>query len=360
LAKRRNAIDAEEAVLLCRVVRDEVWRYCDKVSMFEYLEDVLGYGPKVARERVRVATELGDMPGLTAALSTNEQSYSAIRELTRVATPQTENAWRDAARDKNLRQIEAMVAGRKKGDLPTDPQNFEDEPVVLVLRVRPATYARYREVQKLLADELGDYLDDDAMIETLCARVLDGVGAADESRARYQVMTTICGACQKGWQDGAGRKIAVRSIDVARAECDAQRIGSDREPTRAKQDVTPATRRAVWRRDHGACRVDGCRSSRNIEVHHIVARADGGSHEPDNLLLLCSGHHDMLHDGKLTITGAGASVTVTKHAQPHVGLAPQAQVGDPLDRLCVLLGELAASGSTYQPKTTVRANVGYG
>src|SRR5450432_2884046 len=144
-----------------------------------------------ARERVRVATELGEMPALTAALATNEQSYSAIRELTRVATPQTEIIWRDAARDKNLRQIEAMVAGRKKGDLPTDPQNFENEPVVLVLKVKPATYARYREVQKLLADEFGDYLDDDAMIETLCARVLDGV-AADESRARYQVMTTIC------------------------------------------------------------------------------------------------------------------------------------------------------------------------
>src|ERR1700759_1023291 len=100
LAKRRNVIDGEEAALLCRVVRDEVWRHCDKVSLFEYLEDVLGYGPKVARERVRVAMELDEMPGLAAALLTSEQSYSAIRELTRVATPETEQAWRDAARDK--------------------------------------------------------------------------------------------------------------------------------------------------------------------------------------------------------------------------------------------------------------------
>ena len=80
--------------------------------------------------------------------------------------------------------------------------------------------------------------------------------------------------------------------------------------------------------------MDGCRSSRNIEVHHIVARADGGSHEHENLLLLCGGHHDMLHEGKLTITGTGSSIAITKRAQPHVGCGkPEESV----DRLCAIL-----------------------
>ena len=343
LARRRCTIDAEEAVLLCRVVRAEVWRHCDKVSLFAYLEDVLGYGPKVARDRVRVATELEEMPALTAALAASEQSYSAIRELTRVATAETELVWSESARGKNLREIEALVAGRKKGDLPTDPRSLEDEPIVLVLKLAPATFARWREAQKLLADECGDHLDDDAMIEALCARVLDGSSGVDESRARHQIMTTICESCRQGWQDGAGRPIPISATDVARAECDAQRIGSDHEPKRAKQDVSPATRRAVYRRDHGACRVEGCRSSRNLDVHHIIARALGGSHELENLLLLCGAHHVMLHEGKLTITGQNPNVTITKQTQPHVGREVQVQGGGGLERLCAVLSALGST-----------------
>src|SRR3954468_16887659 len=54
IAKRRGALDAEEAVLLCSVVRREIWRQLGKASLLEYLEGVLGYGPKAAHERVRV------------------------------------------------------------------------------------------------------------------------------------------------------------------------------------------------------------------------------------------------------------------------------------------------------------------
>src|SRR6185312_11246566 len=58
IAKRQRALDAEEAVLLCSVVRREIWRELGKASLLEYLEDVLGYGPKAAHDRVRVALAL--------------------------------------------------------------------------------------------------------------------------------------------------------------------------------------------------------------------------------------------------------------------------------------------------------------
>ncbi|MEO6774578.1 MAG: DUF222 domain-containing protein, partial [Kofleriaceae bacterium] len=110
IAKRRCAIDAEEAVLLCVVVRREIWRELGKASLLEYLEGVLGFGPKAAKERVRVALALAELPVLAEALASGEQSYSAIRELTRVVTAQTQVAWCDATRGKNVRQIEDLVA----------------------------------------------------------------------------------------------------------------------------------------------------------------------------------------------------------------------------------------------------------
>lgn len=89
--------------------------------------------------------------------------------------------------------------------------------------------------------------------------------------------------------------------------CDAQviefpHVGSP-APERARTEVPPATWRAVWRRDHGQCVVPGCRAAKYLDVHHLVARAEGGDHDMANLILLCSVHHRLLHDGKLTISG---------------------------------------------------------
>ncbi len=38
-----------------------------------------------------------------------------------------------------------------------------------------------------------------------------------------------------------------------------------------------------------------CGFDKIIDVHHIVAKSKGGGHTPDNLIVLCSNHHKMLH-----------------------------------------------------------------
>src|SRR6267143_789096 len=50
----------------------------------------VGLDPGAARERVRVARALGTLPRLAQALARGELSYSKVRALTRVATPETE------------------------------------------------------------------------------------------------------------------------------------------------------------------------------------------------------------------------------------------------------------------------------
>src|SRR2546423_13735210 len=50
----------------------------------------VGLDPGAARERVRVARALGTLPMLAQALAHGELSYSKVRALTRIATPQTE------------------------------------------------------------------------------------------------------------------------------------------------------------------------------------------------------------------------------------------------------------------------------
>ncbi len=50
----------------------------------------VGLAPGAAREHVRVARALGTLPRLAQALARGELSYSKVRALTRVATPETE------------------------------------------------------------------------------------------------------------------------------------------------------------------------------------------------------------------------------------------------------------------------------
>jgi hypothetical protein len=311
IADRQRALDAEEAVLLCAVVGREIWRQLGKASLLEYLEDVLGYGPKAAHERVRVALALDELPALAEALASGEQSYSAIKELTRVATAKTQAEWIAAARGKNVRQIEELVAGRRRGDHPTDAPVPDLKPQVVRFEITTATHARLRHAQQVLAEENGGQLDDDALIAAMCDAILDGDASADDGgRARYQILTTVCTACDQAWQHGGGRDLPVSATDLAIAECDAQRVGSDREPGTAVQDVTPKVRRFVMLRDRKRCTVPGCRAARHIDVHHIVPQYLGGGHEPENLTLLCSGHHRALHDGHLIITGRAPSLSV--------------------------------------------------
>lgn len=54
--------------------------------------------------------------------------------------------------------------------------------------------------------------------------------------------------------------------------------------------VPPKIRRLVLNRD-GACTIDGCTSTYRLEVHHIVPRSEGGTHDLENLATLCWWHH---------------------------------------------------------------------
>jgi hypothetical protein len=88
-------------------------------SFVEYCERVLGYTPRTSMERLRVAKALQGLPHMRTALGDGALAWSAVRELARVVTPETEIEWIDAVEELAVHEVEAMVAGQEKGDLPT-------------------------------------------------------------------------------------------------------------------------------------------------------------------------------------------------------------------------------------------------
>ena len=61
--------------------------------------------------------------------------------------------------------------------------------------------------------------------------------------------------------------------------------------------VPPKVRRLVLNRD-GGCTIDGCGSRYRLEIHHIIPRSQGGTHDLENLTTLCWWHHHVAVHGR--------------------------------------------------------------
>src|SRR5688500_4891188 len=66
----------------------------------------------------------------------------------------------------------------------------------------------------------------------------------------------------------------------------------------------------VLTHDSFRCVFPGCRSARNLDIHHIVFQMFGGKHELWNLCTVCGAHHKLLHDGLVRITGRAPDALV--------------------------------------------------
>jgi hypothetical protein len=342
IVKARGLLDTQEAEALREAEKLRVWRHYGYASLLEYMELEMGYPPRVAVERLRVANAIVELPAIAEAMTQGDLSFSAARELTRVATPETEQVWLEATNDKNVRDVESMVAGHKRGDSPDDPI----EPKLRKRKLRfdeldEETVALVRQARQILERELGERLDDNQFMRALARRVVDegaetpGASSTSSSTATttkqprtkppYQIAVTTCDTCKRGWQDGAGIVVEMSPPMVEVAHCDAVHIGHvDDEKARARTDIPPALRRKVHARDHGRCRVPGCRSSHNVDQHHLEPISEGGEHTLENLITLCESHHIALHDGSLVIEGDATKARFTRRANDSFTLVERA------------------------------------
>src|SRR5688572_27414712 len=87
LAKKRAGLDFEEGRLLLSALRGEAHTRLGYGSFFEYIERLFGYRPRQTQEKLRVAEALEELPNTTHELQAGKVCFSAVRELTRVATP---------------------------------------------------------------------------------------------------------------------------------------------------------------------------------------------------------------------------------------------------------------------------------
>jgi hypothetical protein len=326
LGRERSAHDSKLGRWLLQGCRLGVHRIHGYGSFREYAKRVFGFTGRATEERLRTAEALEELPLLAKALEDGSVVYSVARELTRVATAETEAAWLEAAHGRTAREVERLVAGRTRGDSPTDPRRLEAERRRVTLNLSAEAYAMLREARRALTQRCGHGLDDDSLVAMLAEAVLSDGKERDGGRSAYQVALTVCESCRHGAQEAGGEPVVVDGATLAMAACHGQQVGRVDAPSseRASQTIPPRVRRAVLRRHHDRCTVPGCAHGAFVHVHHIELRSEGGNHDPERLVPLCSAHHRAVHEGRIVVSGTYSEGFAFTHADGSRYGVPQA------------------------------------
>src|SRR5687767_4931250 len=130
-------IDVAEHALITRLRlfdAHEAWGSLGFHSCAHWLSWRIGIGLTAAREKVRVARALGSLPKIDSLFSRGELSYSKVRAITRVATPESEQDFIDVAAHASAAQIERMARAF---------QRVRDEPrSEMMVRRNPRRFVR--------------------------------------------------------------------------------------------------------------------------------------------------------------------------------------------------------------------------
>mgnify|MGYP000570826099 CR=1 FL=1 len=105
-----NAATARFLSVLAEFDRLEGWRPHGLFSTAHWLHWRCGFGLNAAREKVRVARALAELPQIRACFETGSLSYSKVRAMTRIATPANEDVLLLVARHGTTRHVETLVS----------------------------------------------------------------------------------------------------------------------------------------------------------------------------------------------------------------------------------------------------------
>lgn len=241
LSKNRAGLEYEEGVWLLAAERARTHEHLGYGSVLEYAERLLGHAPRLTQDKLRVAAQLERLPNVALALRRGETTWSAVRELTRVATADTERAWLDSVRHKTAREVERLVSGRRPGSLPTDPSDPAAERHILRFEVTGEVLATFRDAMAQIRRNSGGPLDDDQALLLLARQVL--AGPTDEGRASYQVALTVCESCARATQTGRGEPVLVSN---EWRSCWSRWLASSRRRARGRYCRWWRWRRSLW------------------------------------------------------------------------------------------------------------------
>jgi hypothetical protein len=337
------------------------WDKQGLVSCAHWLSWRIGLDLGTAREKVRVARALGSLPRIDDALRRGVLSYAKVRAVTRVATSDNEERLLEIALATTGAQLE-RVCRRFPRVLEVESCEYLDERRFVREEVLPSGLVRITAVLQpneaalvMKAIEMARLQapapPSDSSAETpppmlpsadALTKVAESFLAHGQAEGcggdRHQIIVHLepdplasYGAMTATLDDGT----RISAETFRRIACDAGLVPMLHDQHRQAIDVGRRTRtipsslrRALWSRDAG-CQFPGCTNRLYVHAHHIDHWAHGGPTTADNLVLLCSAHHRLVHEGGFQVSrGSGAVEFRDPHGRLVERCPPPAPAND--------------------------------
>ncbi len=297
-------------VLIRRMEACAGYKHFGCVNLQQYIELVCQVSGVSARERIRVAFALARLPQLDQAMAEGRLSYSKLRAVTRVANSDNEVEWLQAALEHTAEELDTLVARSQRGK-PRPSRLFTrpiDEHTTRLIAEMPTEDVEViiRAIDRVRKESGGLISKAQALVYVAADQLAGDPGQA-QTADRYTVVIHA-GADGGAWVETDQGDAPVRKEVVERLLCDcAIRLAQETSDaggmavSKRQRSLPSGLRRSVELRDRQRCRVPGCRNRLWLDVHHIVPKSKGGRHTRKNLVLLCTQHHQLVHDGYLSI-----------------------------------------------------------
>src|SRR5688572_17120264 len=336
-----NAANHRWLMLIAEFDRRNGWADSATQSCAHWLNWKCGIAMGAAREKVRVARALENLPKVTAAMACGKLSYSKVREITRIACAETEDYLLMIAEHGTAQHVEKLVRAyrrcqdaeelsreaRQQQNRCVSWRYDDDGSIVLNCRLPAEAGARLVKALDLAVEELPKDSPSDVPAGTsseripFSARRADALALVAESFLAHGVMEAAGGDRQQIVVHVAAETLRDRTAGCCEFEhgpsmaaetarrlaCDASVIAlienDDGEPLnvgRKTRTISAPLRRVLNARDKG-CRFPGCSNTRYIDANHVQHWANGGDTKPSNLLSLCRFHHHAVHEGGIRI-----------------------------------------------------------
>jgi hypothetical protein len=361
LAGHLNAANRRWLALIAEFDRRKGWSDSMTQSCAHWLNWQCGLALGAAREKLRVAHALEQLPLIGAAMARGELSYSKVRELTRVATPATEqyllmiglhgtasHVEQLVRQYRRVQEAEALSREERQQSRRSVSYYFDDEDGSLVLKARlpaEAGMLLLKALEAAMPDlplppedceprldvPAGTSMQVPAPTSTLqhshapaippTARRADALALVAESflkhgaaalsgGERHQVVVHVDVETLRERKPGRsefehGPSLPAETARRLACDCSVVTIVEDEQGQpldvgRRTRSIPPALRRALTSRDRG-CVFPGCTHQRYVDGHHVQHWAEGGETKLTNLVSLCRFHHRQVHEGGVTL-----------------------------------------------------------